>query len=798
MASNGHRTALRTCPLCEATCGLEITLAGEEVVSIRGDEDDVFSQGFICPKGYALKELHNDPDRVRTPLIRNADGGFSPATWDEAFALIDSRLSPILAADRNAVAVYLGNPNAHNLSSLLYSKVLTRTLGSRNIYSASTVDQFPKQKASALMFGTGTTVPVPDVDRTDHLLVLGANPLASNGSLMTAPDMRGRLRALRARGGKLVVVDPRRSRTAEAADEHHFIRPGTDAHLLFALVGVLFTEGLADPGAHLAGIVDGIELVRELAQPFTPEAAGRVCGIAADDIRRMALELAAAETAAVYGRIGTCTQEFGTLASWLVDVLNVLTGNLDRPGGAMFPLGAAGHSNAAGPSGRGRGARFDRFASRVRGLGEIFGELPVACLSEEIDTPGEGQIRALLTIGGNPVISTPNSGRLDRALGELDLMVSLDIYVNETTRHADVILPAPSALRRSHYDLALYLFAVRNIAHYSPAVLPEDPQIRDEWVTLLRLTGVAAGLGPDPDVAAIDEGVARALIERELATPGSELAGRGVDDVLAELEPRRGPERLLDLLLRTGPYGDGFGVRADGLTLAALEAAPHGIDLGPLKPRLPDALRTASGKVELAPEPLIGDVERLRASLRLPVTDGLVLVGRRQLRSNNSWMHNLPVLVKGKPRCTLHVHPDDAQRQGLTDGEPARLRSRTGTLVAPVEVTDAVMPGVVSLPHGWGHDVAGTIQHVASEHAGTNSNTLADELLVDALSGNAVLNGIPVSVESAKADSIGSSAGAVESASADSIGSSAGAVESASADSIGSSAGAELPASAGA
>ncbi len=744
MPNHAHRTALRTCPLCEATCGLEITLAGDDVISIRGDQDDVFSRGFICPKGYALKELHTDPDRVRTPLIRDATGAFSPATWDEAFALIDSRLSPILAADRNAVAVYLGNPNAHNLSNILYGKVLTRALASRNVYSASTVDQFPKQMASALMFGTGTTVPVPDVDRTDHLLVLGANPLASNGSLMTAPDMRGRLRALRARGGKLVVVDPRRSRTAEVADEHHFIRPGTDAHLLFALVGVLFAEGLADPGDVLDGIVDGVERVRELAAPFTPEAASAVCGIAPDEIRRMGRELAAASTAAVYGRIGTCTQEFGTLASWLIDVLNVLTGNLDRPGGAMFPLGAAGHSNAAGPPGRGRGARFGRFVSRVRGLGEVFGELPVACLAEEIETPGEGQIRALLTIGGNPVISTPNSRRLDRALGELDLMVSLDVYVNETTRHADVILPAPSALRRSHYDLALYLFAVRNVAHYSPAVLPAEPQLPDEWVTLLRLTGVAAGLGPDPDVTAIDAGVARALIERELATPGSKVAGRGADELLAELEPRLGPERLLDLLLRTGPYGDGFGALADGLTLASLEAAPHGIDLGPLTPRLPDALRTASGKVELAPEPLVADVERLRTSLQRPAEGGLVLVGRRQLRSNNSWMHNLPVLVKGKPRCTVHVHPDDARQRRLTDGEAATLRSRTGTVVAPVEVTDAVMPGVVSLPHGWGHDVPGTIQHVASEHAGTNSNELADELLVDALSGNAVLNGIPV------------------------------------------------------
>ncbi|MGZ4173152.1 MAG: molybdopterin-dependent oxidoreductase [Solirubrobacteraceae bacterium] len=743
MNGNGHRTAYRTCPLCEATCGLELKLDGDQVVSVRGDSEDVFSRGFICPKGVALKELHADPDRIRTPLIRQEDGSFREASWDEAFAEIDRRLQPILAEDRNAVALYLGNPNAHNLSSMLYGKVLIRALASHNLYSASTVDQYPKQMSSALMFGTGTTVAVPDLDRTDHLLILGANPMASNGSLMTAPDARGRLRAIQSRGGKLVVIDPRRSRTAQEADEHHFIRPGTDAQLLFALVHVLFEEDLAAPG-RLAEITDGIETVRALAAPFTPEAVSAVCGIESEEIRRLARELAAAPRAAVYGRIGTCTQEFGTLASWLVDVLNLLTGNLDREGGAMFPLGAAGHSNAVGAPGRGRGARFGRFTSRVRGLGELFGELPVACLAEEIDTPGQGQVRALITLSGNPVLSTPNSGRLDAALESLELMVSVDIYVNETTRRADVILPAPSPLRRSHYDLALYLFAVRNVAHYSPPVLEPEADLPDEWVTLLRLSGVAAGLGPDADVEVFDEQVARSLIDRELKTPESPVAGRDADELLAALEPRRGPERLLDLMLRTGPYGDGFGARPEGISLATLEAAPHGLDLGALRARLPDALRTASGRIELAPEALTADVERLRASLALARNGGLVLVGRRHLRSNNSWMHNLPMLVKGPERCTLHVHPDDAATHGLADGDSAEVSSRTGTVVALVEVTDEVMSGVVSLPHGWGHDVAGSRQRVAAAHAGSNSNVLADELLVDAVSGNAVLNGIPV------------------------------------------------------
>jgi anaerobic selenocysteine-containing dehydrogenase len=720
--------AFSTCPLCEATCGLEITVSGDTVDGIRGDADDVLSHGFVCPKGASLKELHDDADRVRTPLLREPGGGFRAASWDEAFAVIDRRLQPIRAEHGNdAVGVYIGNPSAHNLSALVYGRVLLKALGTHNIFSASTVDQFPKQMASALMFGSGATVAVPDVDRTDHLLMLGANPLASNGSLLTAPDMRGRLRAIRARGGKLVVVDPRRTRTAREADEHHFIRPGTDALLLFALVHTLFDEDVASPGA-LADHVAGLETVRELAAAFAPEDVAAACGIAAPDIRRMARELAAAPRAAVYGRIGTTTQRFGTTASWLVDVLNVVTGNLDRPGGAMFPRPAAGSPNTAGEPGRGRGAVFGRWQSRVRGSGEVFGELPAACLAEEIETPGDGQLRALLTVAGNPAVSTPNSERLAAALERLDFMVSIDIYVNETTRHADVILPGPSPLQRSHYDLALLGFAVRNVANYSPPALAPDPDMPAEWQTLLRLAGVVTGQGPNADVAAIDRFVA-------LETARRQATNRDPEELLAEVEPRVGPERILDLLLRGGPYR---------LTLAELEAAPHGIDLGPLEPRMPEVLRTPSGKVELAPDALVADVARLHEALAEPVNGGMVLVGRRDLRSNNSWMHNLPMLVRGKQRCTAHVHPDDAERLGLVDGEAAVVRSRAGSVVVPIEVTDDVMPGVVSIPHGWGHDLPGVGLGVAGEHAGTNSNVLADELVLEPLSGTAVLNGIPV------------------------------------------------------
>jgi anaerobic selenocysteine-containing dehydrogenase len=735
-------THYRTCPFCEATCGLEIETEGREVVSVRGDTEDVFSHGFICPKAYGVKQLHEDPDRLTTPLIRR-DGELVGASWDEAFEEIDRRLTPLIAEHgKNAVAVYLGNPNAHNLSALIHGPAWLRVLGSQNVYSASTVDQMPKQMSAGLMFGAMLSVPVPDVDRCDHLVLLGANPLVSNGSLLTAPDMRGRLRGIRERGGRVVVVDPRRTRTAEEADEHHFIQPGTDALLLAAMACTIVEEGL-DATGPLGEHLNGLDEVRTLVRDFTPEAVAGACGIEAGEIRRMARELAAAERAAVYARIGTCTQEFGTHASWLVDVLNVLTGNLDREGGAMFTRAAAGQKNSSW-GGAGRPPSFGRWSSRVRGLPELFGELPVSVLAEEIDTPGEGQVRALFTVAGNPLLSTPNSRRLERAVEGLDLMVSIDIYVNETTRHADVILPAPEPLEKAHYDLALYQLATRNVANYSPPVLEREGPA--EWEVFMRLAGVIAGQGPNADVALFDDMVIQTLIQREVGNEASPIAGRDPAELLEALEPRRGPERVLDFMLRSGPYGEGFGADPDGLSLDLLEQNPHGIDLGPLQPRLPDVLRTASGKIELAPEPIIEDLDRLRTAMARELGGGMVLIGRRQLRSNNSWMHNLPALVKGKESCTLHIHPDDAERLGLADGETALISSAAGSLEAPVETTEDIMPGVISIPHGWGHAAEGVRMGVASAHAGVNSNVLADESMVEPLSGNAVLNGIPVEV----------------------------------------------------
>lgn len=738
-----------TCPLCEATCGLEITTREREVVGIRGDKEDVFSHGYICPKAYALKALDSDPDRLRSPQVRRG-ATWEIVTWDEAFAEVDRLLTSIIDRNgRDAVALYLGNPNVHTLAGQLYNAPLIHALGSRNLYTASTMDQMPKQVSAGLMFGTMLSIPIPDVDHTDFLLVLGANPLESNGSLMTAPDMRGRIRRLRARGGKVVVFDPRRTRTADEADEHHFIQPGTDAYLLFALVNTLFADNLVRLG-RLAPFVDedAVESVRRLAEPFTPEVVAPICRVAPDALRRIARELAQAPRSVVYGRIGTCTQEFGTIASWLVDVVNTLTGNLDRPGGALFPKAAAGARNTSGSPGRGKGIRLGEPGTRVRGLPRVYGELPIAALAEEIETPGDGQIRALITIAGNPALSAPNADRLNRAFAGLEAMIAVDAYRNETTRHAHVILPPPSPLERSHYDLAFYQLSVRNIAHYSNPVFPRPADQRDEWEILLRLIGIAAGQGHSVPIDALDDYVVGQLVAREIRTPNSPVVGRDAQDLLAALRPRRGPERLLDFLLRVGPYGDAFGERVDGLTLAALEASPHGVDLGPLGERIPEVLRTPSGKIELAPEPIVGDVQRLRAGLareRAP----LVLIGRRELRSNNSWMHNLEPLVKGDNPCVLLMHPDDAKRAGVTDGSGACVGSATATLEVSVRLTYSIMPGVVSLPHGWGHGQPGAQLGVAAEHAGVNINRLVPDQQVEPLSGNAVLNAIPVTVKPA-------------------------------------------------
>ncbi|MEY3680668.1 MAG: molybdopterin oxidoreductase family protein [Ilumatobacteraceae bacterium] len=747
-------TKYRTCPLCEATCGLEISVelspSGPRVSRIRGDRDDVFSHGFICPKGSTLKQLHEDPDRLRRPLVKR-NGVHVEVSWPEAWDEVAGRLTEIIERHgREAVGTYLGNPGAHNLAPMLYNRSLLQALGTKRRFSASTVDQMPKQVAAGYMFGTGGTIPVPDLDRTDYLLVLGANPYASNGSLCTAPDFPGRIEAIQARGGKMVVVDPRRSRTAEQADEWIAIRPGTDAHFLMSIVHVLFADDLVHIGDRLIAHVAGLDRIEAIARDFSPESLEAVTGVSATVVRRVAHELSAAPTAVVYGRIGTTTTEFGTTASWLVDVVNTLTGNLDRPGGAMFTTPVVGGATTRGKKGSGAGFRIGRGGGRtvVSGHPEVMGEYPVADLAEEILDAGDERIRALVTVAGNPVLSTPNSGRLDDALADLDFMVSVDIYLNETTRHADVILPPPSQLQRDHYDVALYGFAVRNVANYSEAVLPLDDDQPDEWEILLKLAMIAQGFGPDADPHVADDANIDGLVRHGVSDPNSPIHGRDADEIRTALDAagRRGPARVLDYMLQTGPYGAAFGSNPSGASLDHLLANPHGVDYGALQPSLPDALRTRSGMIELAPDELVADVVRLSASIDEFAARELVLVGRRHLRSNNSWMHNVEVLVKGKPRCTLHVHPDDADRLGVRDGHPARITSRVGEVDAVVEITDDIRPGVVSLPHGWGHGVPGTRLNVAAERPGVNSNVLTDDRALDPLSGTSVLNGIPVSV----------------------------------------------------
>ncbi|OBC04460.1 molybdopterin-binding oxidoreductase [Mycobacterium sp. 852013-50091_SCH5140682] len=720
-------TALRICPFCEATCGLTLTISDGRVTGARGDRDDVFSAGFICPKGASFGQLDNDPDRLTRPLVRR-DGVLTETTWDEAYAVVAERLGAVIGRHGgSSVGVYLGNPNAHTIAGSLYAPLIIRGLGTRQVFSASTLDQMPKHVSLGLMFGSPVAFTVPDLDRTDYLVIIGANPLVSNGSLATAADFPGKLRALRNRGGTLVVIDPARTRTAELADRHLAPRPGTDAALLFAIVHVLFDEDLVDLG-DVAEHVTGVEQVRALADEFSPEAVEQACGVPAADIRTLARELAAAPTAAVYGRIGTSTVEFGTIGSWLVDVINVLTGNLDRPGGAMFPLGAT--APAPRPPKPGRGFKTGRWASRVSGYPEALSELPAAALAEEIDTAGEGQIKAMITVAGNPVLSAPDGERLEKALDSVEFMLAVDPYLNETTRHADVILPPPPPAQSAHFDVALNNLAVRNNVRYSSPALPLDGRPAEPEI-LSRLALILYGLGAQSDPALVDAQVIATTLAKETADPDSPVAGRDVDELTAMLYPGPGYERRLDMMLRLGPYGDAFGAKPDGLTLERLKAHPHGIDLGPLRPRIPEVLRTPSGRIELAPEPIVADVARLRDALHR-TAGGFLLIGRRHLRSNNSWMHNLPALSGGSNRCTLQIHPDDAAELGLTD--IAVVKGPGGELLAPVEVTDGMRRGVVSLPHGW------------SPERGVNVNQLNDGTQLDPLSGTAVLNGIPVDI----------------------------------------------------
>ena len=648
-----RRVVFRICPFCEATCGLAVEVEGNSILSVRGDKQDPFSRGYICPKAYGLKELHEDRDRLRAPIRRTANG-WEEITWDDAYAEIATRLLAIRDKyGANAIGMYLGNPMVHDFA-FLYFPVLARALGSRSIFNPATTDTLPKEVATALMFGGPfpSTVPIPDIDRTDHLLIVGANPAVSHGSLMTMPDAPGRLKAVIERGGKVVVIDPRRTETAKLASEHHFIRPGTDAAFLLAMVHTLFEENLASLGS-VADVVNGFDEVRDLTREFAPQAVADYCGIDPTTIRRLAREFAAAPSAACYGRLGTCVQEFGTLASWGCDLLNILSGNLDRPGGVMFTKAAA----SLAPLSKGKYLDHGRWKSRVSGRPVSSGMLPSSTMAEEILTPGDGQVRAMITLMTNPVRSTANSEQMEAAFSSLDFFVAVDFYLNETTRHAHLILPTPTAAEQSYYDLGLYQLAVRNFAKWSPATVSPPPGTPEAWQVMLKLSGIFMGKADRP-VREIDDAVfaqlASSLVKRNCPWPGLTF-----EEVASKLEGSSGPARTIDMLLRFGPYGDGFGRRPEGLTLEKVRAAERGIDLGPHQPRLREIINTPSGKVELAPPQITADLARLRADMA-KMDREMVLIGRRNLRTTNSFMHNLPALVKGRNVCTLQMSPRDA------------------------------------------------------------------------------------------------------------------------------------------
>ncbi|MFC5731479.1 MULTISPECIES: molybdopterin-dependent oxidoreductase [Nocardioides] len=735
---------LTTCPLCEVACGLRIEVEVGDVVKVRGDADHPVTRGFICPKGTALQGLHHDPDRLHNPLVRR-DGQLVETTWEDALGVLKERLGPIIAeGGPDAVAWHLGTPLTHDFGTWIYGNMSLRLLGAKQVYTSATVDHMPMMTAAGLMFGARNTGSfshaAADIDNTQLLVLIGCNALVSNATGITAP--RGRLKAIQERGGRIIVVDPACNETAEMADLHLAVRPGGDAALFAAVTNVIFEEDLTRLdrlGEHLAGTQE----LRAAVSVFTPEAVSKRCGIEPEAIRELAREIATAPSAAIYGRVGAMTQEFGTLTVWFMYAIAAITGNLDRPGGMLWPLPAAAGHNTRGTPGRGEPFPSGRWHTQG-GLPEVLGELPLGALADEILTD-KSPVRALITMASNGARSAPDSARYEQALGKVELIVSVDHYLNETTRYADVILPPPSPLERDHYDVFYNQLTSGNHTRWNDAVLPQEPGSYSEHGILLELTAVLAGFG-DTDRGVIDDILLSALVHDLVEEPGSVLAHLDPQDVLRELGDERGPERGLDLWLRAGAYGDHFGARPGGLTLAELKRHPHGIDLGPLQPRLPDVLRTPSGRVEVAPEPLVADLARVRDGLDDDPGD-LVIVGRRQTRSLNSWLHNIPALMRGKDRCTLRIHPGDAASRGLADGATCTVTSDAGSVEAVVEITDTIRPGVVSLPHGWGHDGPGLQLSVAEQHPGANLNALTGPAGFDVPSGTAVFSGVQVQVQ---------------------------------------------------
>lgn len=711
LQTQGTTIHRRACHLCEAICGVVIETRGDEIISIRGDDQDPFSRGHICPKAMGLKDLHEDPDRLRQP-VKKVNGQWVETTWEDAIEVACEGLFQVQQSHGSqAIGVYQGNPNVHNWGLMTHAANFLGLIKTKNRFSATSVDQLPLQLMGYWMYGHQLLIPIPDIDHTDYFLMLGANPIASNGSLMTVPDVAKRIKALQARGGKLVVIDPRRTETAEVANQHHFIQPGSDAAFLFALINCI-VEAKAMRLDRLGGFTQGLQDALNSISGITAEVASGVCGIPANQIRQIASDFAKAEKAVCYGRMGTCTQRHGTLCQWAIQLLNLITGNLDAVGGALVTHPAVDLLNAPGS----KPGSYGRWASRVSQRPEVLGEFPSSLMSEEILTEGEGQIQALVTVAGNPVLSTPNGQRLDQALESLKFMVSIDLYINETSRHADVILPTSGPLEHDHYDLIFNIFGVRNQAKYSAATFAPTTGLLHDWELFNKLAD---------------------CYSRKLGT---------------KAKPSFPPQMVLDMGLQMGAYG---AQSPYGLSLEKLKAHPEGIDLGPLKPSFPARLMTEGKTIQAAPAVVLAAaktyVEDLLKGTPLQSTapvgqKSLSLIGRRHVRSNNSWMHNSLRLVKGKNRCTLWINPEDAQALGLKEGDSAQIQSRVGQLQVAVEVTDGIMPGVVSLPHGWGHSRAGIKQRIAAEHAGVSANDLTDDLYVDQVSGNAAVNGVRVTV----------------------------------------------------
>ncbi len=738
------QTHYHTCNLCEAMCGIEIEHRGDEILAIRGDKDDPFSKGHICPKAVALQDLHNDPDRLRHPVKRTADG-WVPISWDDALDETARRLHNIQEVHgKDSVALYFGNPTAHNHGALFTLLPFVKALRSRQRYSATSADQLPHMLATWQLFGHQVLFPIPDVDRTDYFLIIGGNPLASNGSIMTVPDVKGRLKAIQKRGGKVVVIDPRRTETAKMADEHHFVRPGTDVYLLLAIAQVLFEELLVAPG-RLDDILDGKKDMARLVANWKPEKVADTVGLPADAIRKLARDIAAAPRAAIYSRVGVTTSAHSTLSAWLVYVINILTGNLDREGGVMFTKPAFDIVALGALSGD--TGSFDRYRSRVHGYPEFGGEFPVTTLADEMLTPGKGQVKAFVSHAGNPVLSCPDGQKLDQALSGLDFMVSIDFYINETTRHADIILPPTGQLEHAQFDPIFQAVAVRNVVKFTPPLVPKPEGSLHDWEILNGLTTRL-----------------NRLRARDRKT---RLQIAATDRFVRKL----GDRGLVDLGLRLGPYGTGGKVLDDlrrdglhslpkvawkvlrgerkGLTLKKLLAEPHGMDLGPLEPMLPERLFTRDQRINLVPALYFRALQGLPAPK--PVApEQMLMIGRRHIRSNNSWMHNSQRLVKGKGRCNAMIHPDDAKRLAVEEGDDVVVSTPSGTITLPAWLCDDIMPGVISVPHGWGHDREGVQLGVARKVAGQSVNDIIGSSRVEAVTAMAQLNGIPVTVEPAK------------------------------------------------